>query len=64
MSDPIDKMTRFELLNQVRIERSRLDETLAHLTPTQMLLPGIDCEWSVKDVLAHSSSAGYCPYDR
>jgi len=56
MSDPIDKMTRFELLHQVRIERSRLDETLAHLTPTQMLLPGVDGAWSVKDVLAHIST--------
>jgi hypothetical protein len=56
MNDQIEKMTRHELLNQIRIEHGRLEEMLARLTHAQMLLPGVDGDWSVKDVLAHIST--------
>jgi len=56
MNDQIEKMTRHELLDQIRAERGRLEETLARLTHAQMLLPGVDGEWSVKDALAHIST--------
>ncbi len=56
MNSQIEKMTRHELLDQIRTERGRLEETLARLTHAQMLLPGVDGEWSVKDALAHISA--------
>jgi hypothetical protein len=56
MNNQNDKMTRQELLDQIRSERGRLEKTLARLTHAKMLLPGVDGEWSVKDVLAHIST--------
>ena len=56
MNAQTEKMTKPELLNHIRTERGRLEETLARLTHAQMLLPGVDGEWSVKDALAHISA--------
>ncbi len=56
MNAQTEKMTKHELLNQIRAERGRLEETLSRLTHAQMLLPGVDGEWSVKDALAHISA--------
>jgi hypothetical protein len=56
MDDKIINMTRQELLDQIRTERGRLEETLARLTHAQMLIPGVDGKWSVKDALAHIST--------
>lgn len=56
MNDKIKKMTKPELLEQIRAERGRLEETLARLTHPQMLRPGVDGKWSVKDALAHIST--------
>ena len=56
MNDQTEIITKDELLNQIHIERGRLEETLARLTHAQMLLPGVDGEWSVKDALAHISA--------
>ena len=56
MNAQTEKMTKSELLNQIRTERGQLEETLARLTHAQMLLPGVDGEWSVKDALAHIST--------
>jgi hypothetical protein len=56
MDSQIGNMTKDELLRQIRFERQRLEETLAHLTHAQMLLPGVDDVWSVKDALAHISA--------
>ena len=56
MNDQNTKMTKVELLQQIQSERKSLEETLSTLTPTQMLLPGVDGEWSVKDALAHISA--------
>ncbi len=41
------------LLDKLCKERSQLEELLARLTPEQMNQPGVDNEWSVKDILAH-----------
>ncbi len=56
MNDKIEHLTKPELLQCIRVERDLLEETLARLTPDQMLQPGVDGEWSVKDVLAHISA--------
>jgi hypothetical protein len=56
MDNQTEKLTKPELLDQIRAERGRLEETLARLTHAQMLLPGVDGEWSVKDALAHIST--------
>ncbi len=50
MPEPAAKAT---LLEKLSIERSRLEDLLSQLTPTAMEQPGVDHEWSVKDILAH-----------
>jgi uncharacterized protein (TIGR03083 family) len=45
--------TKDALLAEVRSERDALEESLAALTPQQMVVPGAIADWSVKDVLAH-----------
>lgn len=56
MTDQNEHMTKKELLEQVRSERGQLEETLARLTHPQMLLPGVESDWTVKDTLAHIST--------
>lgn len=56
MDEHIDSMNKTELLQQIRDERGALEEVLTRLTTDQMLLPGVDGEWSVKDALAHISA--------
>jgi hypothetical protein len=48
------RLRKQELLNEVQLERTALDDTLALLTPRQMTRAGVTRGgWSVKDVLAH-----------
>ncbi len=56
MNDQSEIMTKSSLLDQIQSERGLLEETLARLTHAQMLLPGVDGDWSVKDALAHISA--------
>jgi uncharacterized protein (TIGR03083 family) len=42
-----------ELLEQVRATHQALESLLSGLDPSQMTQPGVNGEWSVKDVLAH-----------
>jgi hypothetical protein len=56
MNDQITSLSKTELLQQIQSERKSLEKTLSTLTPAQMLLPGVDGEWNVKDVLAHISA--------
>jgi hypothetical protein len=56
MNDHDEKLTKSELLGQIRSEHGLLEATLARLTHPQMLLPGVDGEWNVKDALAHIST--------
>jgi len=56
MNEQIQRLTKHELLDQIRTERGQLEETLARLTHAQMLLPGVDGIWNVKDALAHIST--------
>jgi hypothetical protein len=52
MSAP-EQMTKARLLEEIRAERARLEALLAGIDEGQMLLPGVNGRWSVKDVLAH-----------
>ncbi len=56
MSNINEKMAKIKLIELIREERALLEMTLARLTHAQMLLPGVDGEWSVKDALAHISA--------
>ena len=56
MNDQNEHLSKRELLERIRTERGLLEETLARLTHAQMLLPGVDGEWNVKDALAHIST--------
>jgi len=56
MTDHIDRLTKSELLEQIRSERGLLEETLARLTHPRMFIPGVEGEWTVKDILAHIST--------
>ena len=48
------RLLKQDLLDEIRRERSALDEALALLTHPQMTKPGVTRGgWSVKDVLAH-----------
>jgi hypothetical protein len=48
-----EEMTKTELLEQIRNERRALETTLSQLTREQMLQPGVEGAWSVKDILIH-----------
>ena len=41
------------LIDRIERARSALKQTYAHLSDTQMIMPGADGGWSVKDHLAH-----------
>jgi hypothetical protein len=56
LTNLLEHFSKPSLLDQIRTERRKLEETLACLTQAQMLLPGVDGEWSVKDALAHIST--------
>ena len=51
--DTPQNLNKSELLDQIRDERRKLEALLAGLSPDQMVRPGVDGPWSVKDVLAH-----------
>jgi len=46
-------MTKTELVEQIKAERERLENTLANFNPEQMTQPGVMGEWSIKDILGH-----------
>lgn len=56
MNDQDKNFSKSKLLEQIRTEHGLLEATLARLTHAQMLIPGVDGEWSVKDALAHIST--------
>ncbi len=56
MSNQLENITKSELLQRIRDERRALEKNLARLTHTQMLLPNVMGEWTVKDALAHISA--------
>ncbi|MFQ5981233.1 MAG: ClbS/DfsB family four-helix bundle protein [Candidatus Heimdallarchaeota archaeon] len=47
------KMTKSKLIDQIRAERASLEAVISGLTDKQMELPGVQGEWSVKDIIVH-----------
>ncbi len=42
-----------ELIHTLQQERSWIDSMIAQLTYEQMEIPGVEADWSVKDIIAH-----------
>jgi hypothetical protein len=53
MNQQVEPISKPELLKRIRSERQYLAETLAQLSEDQMVKPGAEAAWSVKDMLAH-----------
>jgi hypothetical protein len=51
-----DQVNKEQLLNDVRSKQAELEGILAQLSETQMTAPGVNEEWSLKDILAHLNS--------
>ena len=49
----IEKISKEELLENIRTWRAKLEETLDQLSDEQLQEPGLEGGWSVKDVMAH-----------
>jgi len=47
------QMSKDKLLEQIRVDRGRLEGNLAKLSQEDMMRSGVIGEWSVKDILAH-----------
>jgi uncharacterized protein (TIGR03083 family) len=46
-------MNKTDLLDTLQTERAKIEALLARLTEAQMLQPGAQNHWSVKDIVAH-----------
>jgi hypothetical protein len=53
MGEQIEQLTKAEVLDAIRAGRKPLEEALAQLGEDQMTQPGVESNWSVKDILAH-----------
>lgn len=42
-----------EILDQIRTTRQQFEEALAQVPAAHLTQPGVNGEWSVKDILAH-----------
>jgi hypothetical protein len=58
---PLDKST---LLDLIQSERARLESLLVELTEAQMTKPGVEADWSIKDILAHIAAWERLAMDR
>ena len=53
-----EQMTKIKILESIHSEHEALDIMLKQLTETQMTQPGVEKDWSVKDILAHITNWG------
>ena len=51
-----EQMTKVKLIELIEIQRHSLDQALSHLEESQMSIPGVESDMSVKDILAHISA--------
>jgi hypothetical protein len=48
--------TKTEILSIIKRERENLESLLAGLTDAQLIEPGVEVDWSIKDILVHISA--------
>jgi hypothetical protein len=48
-----EQMTKTKILEMIQSEQEALKRTLARLSAEQMTQPGVESNWSVKDILVH-----------
>ncbi len=48
-----EQMSKEKLIEEIQIERLRLEKTLEKITAQRMITPGVMDDWTVKDLLAH-----------
>ncbi|GAC1630832.1 MAG: hypothetical protein NVS4B7_19200 [Ktedonobacteraceae bacterium] len=48
-----EQMSKAALLNKIRTRQVEFESVLAPLNEAQMTTPGVNGEWSIKDILAH-----------
>jgi len=53
MSERVEQISKAELLERIHSHRKDLEDSLARLSDEQLVQPGVQGEWSVKDILAH-----------
>ena len=53
---PLDLLSKADLLRGIRSEYTLLEETLAGLSERQMMQQGVEGDWSVKDIIGHIAS--------
>jgi hypothetical protein len=51
-----EQMTKVKLIELIEVQRHSLDQTLTRLEESQMTIPGVESDWSVKDILVHISA--------
>jgi len=56
--------TKSALIDVIGTERARLESLLEGLSETQMIEPGVEATWSIKDILAHISTWERLAMDR
>ena len=52
-------MEKSEVISRVRTERNRWSEIMARIDDDLMLKPGVEGDWSAKDILAHNTFNHY-----
>lgn len=48
-----EKMNKEKLIEEIRVERQRLEKALEKISAQLMVTPGVMDDWTVKDLLAH-----------
>ena len=48
-----EQLSKKKILELIESEQEALEKTLEGLSPQQMTQPGVESDWSVKDILAH-----------
>lgn len=64
MTEDYHPPTKSDLLDVINTERAQLESLFEGLTAAQMVAPGVEATWSIKDILAHIAAWERLAYDR
>jgi hypothetical protein len=64
MTEDYHPPTKSTLLEVIHTERTRLESLLEGLSEAQMIEPGVEAAWSIKDILAHIAAWERLAMDR